>query len=138
MLPAFENSVAALEDEMWADRVLSMVQALIESLLLREEHDGAVVLRQAGSGRSIAALIDSLLNIAPNIRRIVSIEVNDRFWCSVETFTGSSVFGVALCCGEIARDLIEIFLISHWANNVDDFVEWHGWVLLEVGVDLVP
>ena len=47
MLSAFENSVAALEDQMWADRVLCAIQCLVESLLLRQEHHSAMILRQA-------------------------------------------------------------------------------------------
>ena len=38
---------------------------------------------------------------------------------------------------EIARDLIEIFLVSHRPYDINDLVEWHGWVVLQVGVDLV-
>ena len=31
---------------------------------------------------------------------------------------------------EIARDLIEIFLVSHRPYDINDLVEWHGWVVL--------
>ena len=48
MLPALKDSRTALVDEVGANRVLSMVKALVEALLLGQEDHSAVVLRRAG------------------------------------------------------------------------------------------
>ena len=137
MLSAFENSVAALEDEVWADWVLLVVQALVKLFLLGEEDYCAILLGQASCGWILATFIYSSLDITPNVRRIVSIEVDDCFLCSVASFTLNNIFTVTFFCAEIARDLIEIFLVSHWANDINNFVEGHSWVFFQVGVDLV-
>ena len=47
VLPALKNPRAALVDEMRANRVLSLVEALVEAFLLGKEDDGTVVLRPA-------------------------------------------------------------------------------------------
>lgn len=87
MLSALENSVAALEDQVGADRILCLIQALVEALLLGEEHDCAMVLLQTSF---YASLIDCLLNVTPDIRCVVSVEVDNRFWCRVKLLTNSS------------------------------------------------
>ena len=77
VLSSLENSVAALEDQVRADRVLASVETLVETLLLGKQHDRAVLLRPA---RLQAELLDGPLNVTPNVRRVVSVQVDDRLW----------------------------------------------------------
>ena len=38
---------------------------------------------------------------------------------------------------EIARDLIEILLVSPWPYDVDHLVKWHSWMVPQIRVDLI-
>ena len=47
MLSAFENSVTAFKDEVWTDRVLCAIQALVKLFLLGQEDDSAIIFGEA-------------------------------------------------------------------------------------------
>ena len=114
---------------MWADRVLCVIQCLVKSLLLRQEHHSAMILRQASI---FAWLFDCSLDITPDVRCIIPVEVDDGLWGRV------ALIGLVLSRHiEIARDLIEILLVSHGPDDINHLMERHCRVLLQVGVDLV-
>ena len=96
-----------------------------------------MVLRQACL---LTGFIYDPLDVAPNVRRVIPVKVDDCLWCCVAQLTVlhlSIILTLRRWSEEIARDLIEIFLVSHRPYDINDLVEWHGWVVLQVGVDLV-
>ena len=82
MLSSLENSVAALEDQVRADWVLPSIETLVETLLLGKQDDRAVLLLPASL---LAGLLNGSLDVAPNIRRIVPIQVDYCLWRGLAT-----------------------------------------------------
>jgi len=81
MLFALENSVAAFKNEVRADWVLASVHSLVPFFLFGQKYYGAMF---RGRARDfITILIYSTLDITPNVRCIVPIEVNNRLWLRV-------------------------------------------------------
>ena len=77
MLSSLKNSVAALEDQVRADWVLTSVKTLIKTLLLGKQDDRAVLLQLACL---LAEFLYGSLYVTPNVRRIVPIQVDDCLW----------------------------------------------------------
>ena len=96
-----------------------------------------MVLRQACL---LTGFIYDPLDVAPNVRRVIPVKVADCLWCCVARLTVlhlSIILTLRRWSEEIARDLIEIFLVSHRPDDINHFVEGHRRVVLQVGVDLV-
>jgi len=74
---AVKNTLAALENEVGANRVLRAVQAEVEGLLLGQQNDSSVVVLFARG--SVAVLFNGSLDVGPYIRRVVPVQVNDLF-----------------------------------------------------------
>ena len=78
MLFAAENSVTAFIDKMWADRIESFVQCLVPTLLLgKKDHGSEILLLSKGQ---ITVFLDCLFDVSPDIRCIISVEVDYGFW----------------------------------------------------------
>ena len=77
MFLSFENAIAALEDQVRTDGVLLMVEPLVECFLLGQQNYSAVVF--GATRRHITALIDRSLDVAPDVRRVIPVQVNDLF-----------------------------------------------------------
>ena len=78
MLFAAKNSFTALKDQMWADRIESIVQCLVPTLLLGQKNHGSEILLLSLS--QITVFLDCLFDVSPDIRRIISVEVDYGFW----------------------------------------------------------
>ena len=74
MLLPVENALAALKDEVRADRVLDSIEGLVEGLLLGEQDNGAVVSHLAC--RHLSVLLHRPLDVAPDVRRVVPVQVD--------------------------------------------------------------
>lgn len=144
LLPV-EDALAALEDQVGANWVLCAVESRVPWLLLRQKHNCGVVLAASG-----VRIYNGVTDVAPNIGRIVSVEVDNRLlllshheWlrCAdaaprevgvILTVLLSYVLGVLLSA--VLSDLIQVILISLSPNDVNDLVEGSfGVVLLIVG-----
>ena len=75
MLLSFENAIAALEDKVWTDGVLLSIKRLVKCFLLRQQDYSTVVFLTAR--RHITALIYGSLDITPDVRCVVPVQVND-------------------------------------------------------------
>lgn len=76
-----EDSFAALEDEVWANRVLRLVESLVEGLLLGQKDYCSVVFQAAW--RRVATLLNSVDDVSPDVWRVVTVEVNDLLLLSL-------------------------------------------------------
>ena len=96
-----------------------------------------MVLRQACL---LTGFIYDPLDVAPNVRRVIPVKVADCLWCCVARLTVlhlSIILTLRRWSEEIARDLIEIFLVSHRPDDINHFVKGLLRVILLVGADLV-
>lgn len=145
---AAENTLATLEDQMRTDWVLMLVKFFREGLLLRQEDYSAEV--SLSRGRCVAAVVDRVHDVVPDVGGIVAIQVDDLLRLSV---VGSDVFIIPeadfiLCeinwllkinriCRRwrlrtIAGNLIKVVLICFRTNNVNHLMERHFGMQLTV------
>ena len=113
-----ENSLDALVDHLRADRVGRMVRRGIEILMLLWHDQYCFIVLHFTVFTSI---YDSFLDVGPNIRCIVPIEVNDLF------LVLALILAVAL-----KGNGVQIILISFASYDVDGLVHTDLWVLLAV------
>ena len=148
MLFAVKNTLAALEDEMWTNRVLFAVCWFLPRFLFREQYNCRVIF---SSCLARVWLFDCVSDISPDIRSIVAIEVNQTFVYILLILLNSIPVSklVRVCIFKVLRslrlsvlinliletmhcDLIKVVLVSLPSDDVDDFMEGSFGVLLLV------
>lgn len=75
MCLSVENSFATLVDQVWTNGVLGIVKTLVEGFLLWEQDYSAVV--SGAVGGSVATSVDCRDDVAPNVGRVVAIQVDN-------------------------------------------------------------
>ena len=103
VLFAVENSLAAFVDQMWTDWVLCPVQGPIEVLLLGKEDDSAEVGEFAGL--RVTVFLHGALDVIPDIRGVIAVEVNDRFWQILNSLEVDPALWVRINGGLLLREL---------------------------------
>ena len=134
MLLPLKDAIAALKDEVRADRISHAIPRLVPRFLLWYQHNRAEVVlltRSIGHGR----LIHCAFDVAPNIRCVVAVEVDDCFrelptsHAGVDVLIGTTRMAVVNPLFAVMGDTIEVLFVSRGSNNVDHFVERNLWVL---------
>ena len=144
MLLTLENSITALVYQMWTDGIFLTILSLVPRLLLWNKDNSDEVFRFV---RMViwSELVNSALDVAPNVRCIIPIEV---YYCFVKLFLTLMLFFIFELSLEASfrrirwvhggrkklNYLIEVLLVSLWANDVDTLMERHTRVFLEVGI----
>lgn len=132
MLFSIENTFAAFKDEVWTDGIFCSVQCLVERLLFWNQDDRAVVFWLAMHG--LACQVDCALNIIPDVRRVVPVQIDNRFWF----WMWWRRIGCVCRLRKVARDSFKIILVCHGSNDVNHFVEGNVGVLCLVWAREVP
>lgn len=143
-----KNAFAALVNQMGADRVLRTVESFVKRLLFWQENHGAVVSWRVRS--SIAASVNCIDYVAPDVRCVVAVQVDDLlmvslvfslvwmtiFICTKRHFILVKIYWLNICgiwrWRTMAGYLIEIVLVSLRANDINNLVERHFGMLLRV------
>ena len=103
MLFAVENSFTAFIDQMWANWVLSLVECLVEGLLLGKQDHSPEVWQLTRS--SVTIFLDGPLNVVPNVRGVISVEINDSLGKILNSLEVNSAIGVFMNGGLLLRQL---------------------------------
>lgn len=131
MLGAAEYPLNALVDHFWADRILAVVQAGIERrVLLRQNENSFELLRLLFE----ICFLDCVLYIGPNVRSVVSIQVNDLLLLLGQKLALRGVIVFILAFVALLGDGVQIILVSLAPDDVDGFVHANPRVLLTVSL----
>lgn len=136
MLLAAKDALAALVNKVRANRVLGFELLFGPRFHFREQDHGAEVF-----GLASVRGVDGVSNVAPHVRRVVTVQVDDGFG-QVGLRIGGAHSGatqmerVTFLIG-LGSDLIEVVLIGLVANDVDDLVEGRLGMILGVLVEVV-
>ena len=90
MLLSLEDSVTAFENQVRADRILAPVEILVPIFLLGQKNHRAMI--RWLPWNMWAIFLNSTFNVAPDIRRIVPVEVDDGLGLRVITFRKVRMF----------------------------------------------